>query len=70
MEISAVRKLLVIVAVVGLLTACQSAYYAAAEKVGYHKRDILVDRVEDARDAQQDAEEEFQSALEQLSELI
>ena len=64
------RKLLVIVAVVGLLTACQSAYYAAAEKVGYHKRDILVDRVEDARDAQQDAEEEFQSALEQLSELI
>jgi len=54
----------------GLLTACQSAYYAAAEKVGYHKRDILVDRVEDARDAQQDAEEEFQSALEQLSELI
>lgn len=64
------RKLLVIVSVIGLLTACQSAYYAAAEKVGYHKRDILVDRVEDARDAQQDAEEEFQSALEQLSELI
>ncbi len=70
MEISIVRKLLVIVAVLGLLTACQSAYYAAAEKVGYHKRDILVDRVEGARDAQQDAEEEFQSALDQLSELI
>jgi hypothetical protein len=52
-----------------LLVGCQSAYYGAAEKVGYHKRDILVDRVEDSRDAQQDAEEQFQSALEQLSEL-
>ncbi len=53
-----------------LLGACQSAYYEAAEQVGYHKRDILVDRVEASRDAQQDAEEEFQSALEQLSEMI
>lgn len=52
------------------LVACQSAYYSAAEKVGYHKRDILVDRVEDARDAQQDAEEQFQSAQEQLMTLI
>lgn len=52
-----------------LLVACQSAYYEAAEKVGYHKREILVDRVEDSRDAQQDAEEQFQSALDQLSEL-
>lgn len=52
-----------------LLVACQSAYYGAAEKVGYHKRDILVDRVEDSRDAQQDAEEQFVSALEQLSRL-
>jgi hypothetical protein len=51
------------------LAACQSAYYEAAEKVGYHKRDILVDRVEDSRDAQLDAEEQFQSALEQLSAL-
>ncbi|MEJ2531425.1 MAG: DUF2959 domain-containing protein [Halioglobus sp.] len=52
-----------------VLAACQSAYYEAAEKVGYHKRDILVDRVEDSRDAQLDAEEQFQSALEQLSAL-
>jgi len=54
-------------AVALLLVACQSAYYGAAEKVGYHKRDILVDRVEDSRDAQEEAEEQFQSALEQLS---
>ncbi len=53
-----------------LLTACQSAYYSAAEQVGYHKRDILVDRVESSREAQQEAEEQFQSALEQLSLLV
>ena len=52
-----------------LLSACQSAYYGAAEQFGHHKRDILVNRVEASRDAQQDAEEEFQSALEQLTAL-
>lgn len=51
------------------LVACQSAYYEAAEQVGYHKRDIMVDRVENSRDAQEDAQEQFQSALEQLNAL-
>lgn len=55
--------------IIALLVGCQSAYYGAAEKIGYHKRNILVDRVEDSREAQQDAEEQFQSALDQLSEL-
>ncbi len=36
----------------------------------YHKRDILVDRVEDARDAQSDAEEQFESAQAHLISLI
>ncbi|WP_206486529.1 DUF2959 domain-containing protein [Thalassotalea sp. G2M2-11] len=49
---------------------CQSAYYSAMEKVGLHKRDILIDRVEEASDSQQEAKEEFKSALEQLSQLI
>lgn len=53
-----------------LLGGCGSAYYAAMEKVGFEKRDILVDRVEDARDAQEDAQEQFSSALEQFSTLI
>tara|TARA_R110000868_G_scaffold58310_9_gene180192 strand:- start:1008 stop:1646 length:639 start_codon:yes stop_codon:yes gene_type:complete len=52
------------------LFSCQSAYYAAWEKVGVEKRDILIDRVEDAKDSQQDAQKQFSSALEQLSELI
>ena len=41
-------------------------YYQAAEKLGYHKRDILVSRVEDAREAQTDAKKEFQDALAQF----
>ncbi len=55
----------VLLACVALLsaTACQSAYYATMEKFGVHKREILVDRVEEARDSQAEAKEEFQDAL-------
>ena len=41
---------------VSLLSGCQSAYYSAMEQVGIHKRDIMVDRVEDANVAQKDAQ--------------
>ena len=61
--------LIVIVLSIFTLTECQSAYYSAMEQVGYHKRDIMVDRVEDAKESQQDAQEEFTSALEALSSL-
>ncbi|MDK9737816.1 DUF2959 family protein [Vibrio sp. D404a] len=60
---------LVLVLSIFTLTGCQSAYYSAMEQVGYHKRDIMVDRVEDAKESQQDAQEEFTSALEALSSL-
>ncbi|MCU4675529.1 DUF2959 domain-containing protein [Catenovulum sp. 2E275] len=52
------------------LTGCQSAYYSTMEKVGYHKRDILVDRVENAQDSQKDAQEQFKSALEQFQSIV
>src|SRR5690606_10974639 len=52
-----------------LLTGCSNVYYNAMEKVGFAKREILVDRVEDAREAQQDAKEQFTSALDQLLEI-
>lgn len=61
--------LLAIVMSIFTLTGCQSAYYSAMEQVGYHKRDIMVDRVEDAKESQQDAQQEFTSALEALSAL-
>ena len=57
-------------ALVLLLTACQSAYYGAMEKVGIHKRDIMVDRVTEAKESQQEAKEEFSSALEQFQSLL
>jgi hypothetical protein len=53
-----------------LLTGCQTAYYSAMEKVGIHKRDILIDRVEEATESQEEVKEEFKSALEQFSDLI
>lgn len=46
------------------VVGCQSAYYGTMEAFGVHKRDILVDRVQDARDDQEEAKEQFESALE------
>src|SRR5688572_10342381 len=50
-------------AAVLLLGGCSSAYYGAMEKIGFAKREILVDRVEETRDAQNKAKEQFASAL-------
>ena len=52
------------------LTGCSSVKYSALEKVGIHKRDILVDSVEDARDAQTETREQLVTAYEELSALI
>lgn len=53
-----------------MISGCESMYYKTMEQVGVHKRDILVDRVEGARDAQQDGKEQFQSALEKFSDML
>jgi Skp family chaperone for outer membrane proteins len=63
-------KKLILITLTCCLVACQSAYYSAWEKVGVEKRDILVDRVEDAKESQEDAQQQFSSALEQFSQLI
>jgi hydroxymethylpyrimidine pyrophosphatase-like HAD family hydrolase len=63
-------KKLILVALFFLFTGCQTAYYAAWEKVGVEKRDILVDRIEDAKESQEDAQRQFSSALEELTQLI
>ena len=52
------------------LTACDTAYLATMEKMGYAKRDILSSRVKSARDAQEDAKKEIQSALEQFGKVV
>jgi len=49
------------------VVGCESAYYGAWEKVGVHKRDIMVDRIEEVRESQQDVKEQFSSALERFT---
>ncbi len=51
-------------------SGCQTAYYGAMEKLGYHKRDILVSDVQKARDSQEEAKEQFKSAFEQFSTVL
>ncbi len=53
-----------------MIGACSGMYYDAMEKVGFPKRDILVDRIEGARDAQGQAQEEFKSALEEFRSVV
>jgi tetratricopeptide (TPR) repeat protein len=63
-------KLLILAGFITILTGCQTAYYSAMEQVGVHKRDILVDRVEEARESQADAQEQFKDALEQFRSVV
>jgi hypothetical protein len=44
--------------------------YSALESLGIEKRDMLVQRVGDARDAQQLAKEQFTSALDQFKSVV
>src|SRR5688572_12207480 len=48
---------------------CRSTYYATMEKFGVHKRDILKENVQEARDEQAKAAEQFKDALTRLREL-
>ena len=52
------------------LAGCQQAYFATMEKFGVEKREILVDRVKDARDAQVEGQQQFKDALDELSQLL
>lgn len=60
------NRSVIFVVLIALLGACSGAYYKTMESIGIEKRDILVDRVEEARDSQDDASEQFASALEQF----
>ncbi|WP_319777540.1 DUF2959 domain-containing protein [Maridesulfovibrio sp.] len=59
---------LIIIMALGL-AGCQSAYYKTMESFGYHKRDLLVSNVEKARESQEEASEQFKSALDKFSAL-
>lgn len=59
---------LVVLALLVAATAagCSSIYYDTMERFGYQKRHILADRVEDGRDAQHEAQEQFESAFQRF----
>ncbi|MGH8016941.1 MAG: DUF2959 domain-containing protein [Opitutaceae bacterium] len=48
---------------------CSSIEYKVRESFGQQKRELLVDRVETAKDSQEEAKEQFVSALEQFKSL-
>ncbi|MDX1547825.1 MAG: DUF2959 domain-containing protein [Rhodothermales bacterium] len=56
-----------------LLAGCRStydaAYFRTMEALGREKREILVDRVDEARESQEEARDEFASALDAFSAL-
>ena len=64
------KKATIISVILLFATGCQSVYYGTMEKFGKHKRDILVDRVEDARDSQQETKEQFASALDKFKSVV
>jgi ElaB/YqjD/DUF883 family membrane-anchored ribosome-binding protein len=66
---SALVSLLLTALVAGCATT-RAAYYDAWEKLGYAKRDRLVDDVKSARDEQQQAKQQFASALDQFKSVV
>jgi hypothetical protein len=54
------------VGVAVFLAGCSSTYYNTMEKLGFAKRDILVDRVEETQEAQTEAKQQFASALQRF----
>ena len=58
------------VALLVALGGCSTVKYNALERIGIHKRDLLVGNVEDTRDAQKEAQEEFKDALERFGSVV
>jgi hypothetical protein len=73
MKIHALHRLVaipVIVAAAASGFACDSIYYKTMKKFGQEKRDILVNRVKDARESQDEAQQQFKSALERFQAIV
>jgi Protein of unknown function (DUF2959) len=63
-------RLFIFTAIILGLSGCSSMYYGTMEKLGVHKRDIMVDRVKAARDTQNEAKQQFLTAMEQLKSVV
>lgn len=51
------------------IAGCQTAYYAAWEKLGKEKRHLLKDQVEEVRSDQEQASEQFKDVLTRIKEM-
>jgi hypothetical protein len=51
-------------------SGCSKAYYSTMEVFGKEKRDILTSRVKDAQEGQEEAKEQFESALDRFSKIV
>lgn len=61
---------LVLTVILTGVSACSTMYYGAMEKVGIHKREIMVDRIKEARDTQNEAKEQVLTAMEQFKRVV
>lgn len=52
------------------LGGCSGMYYGTMESLGVHKRDILVDRVKEARDTQNETKQQFLTTMEQFKSVV
>ena len=69
----ALVRVILLLALPALLPACgttRKAYYNVWEKLGYAKRERLVDNVKAARQEQVDAKKQFASALDQFRSVV
>lgn len=66
---SSFRRSAALCAVLLTTASCSSMYYGFMESFGVEKRHIMVDRVEEARDDQEEAKEQFKTTLERFKEL-
>lgn len=64
------RAWLAVAAVALTGSACERFYYSTMKKFGKEKRDILVNRVKDARKSQEEAKNEFKTAIERFKDVI
>lgn len=65
-----ILKTLSLLLTLAFLGGCASVQYKALEKVGVHKRDILIDRVESARESQTETKDQVVSAYQQFRNLV
>lgn len=62
-------KTCLLVLAAAALASCSSIYYATMEKFGYQKRDLLVERVQEARESQNSAKQQIQTTFEAFQTL-